>query len=392
MRNSAPIHPLHLELETAIYNAASELTTVTYKQGTTTLGPLTYTYDLAGNRIKTGGTFARSNLPPALTTTNYNANNQQTTFGTTTETYDLNGNLATSTDAGVVTTYTWNARNQLTGISKTGFTASFMYDSFGRRTGKAINGTTTNFVYDRLNPVQEKAGATVNANLLTGLGIDGFFTRTDGVGTRVLLTDALGSTVALGDGTGTLQTQYTYEPFGFVSQTGAASTSSYKFTGREDDGSGLYYYRARYYQPRFQRFISEDPIRFRGGINLYGYVRNNPIKQTDPTGLGPKSFITCSILNGVKSVNDFRRYLALLDENTAMTFDLLIRVQSEISNCPSSDTERLVVLEELRRQLSSQLAQLQSDHAGDISMTGLLQASEAMAAEGFCAMIGILEP
>ncbi len=177
-----------------------------------------------------------------------------------------------------------------------------------------------------------------------------------------------------------------------TTQTGAASTSSYKFTGREDDGSGLMYYRARYYQPRFQRFISEDPIRFRGGINLYGYVRNNPIKQTDPTGLGPKSFITCSILNGVKNVNDFRRYLALLDENTAMTFDLLIRVQSEISNCPSSDTERLVVLEELRRQLSSQLAQLQSDHAGDISMTGLLQASEAMAAEGFCAMIGILGP
>jgi YD repeat-containing protein len=60
-----------------IYNVASELTTVTYKQGTTTLGTLTYTYDAAGNRIKTGGTFARSNLPPALTTTNYNANNQR---------------------------------------------------------------------------------------------------------------------------------------------------------------------------------------------------------------------------------------------------------------------------------------------------------------------------
>ncbi len=83
------------------YNVASELTSLTYKQGATTLGDLTYTYDAAGNRIKTGGTFARSNVPPALTTTNYNANNQQTTFGTTTETYDLNGNLATSTDAGV---------------------------------------------------------------------------------------------------------------------------------------------------------------------------------------------------------------------------------------------------------------------------------------------------
>lgn len=268
------------------YNNASELTSLTYKQGATTLGTLTYTYDAAGNRIKTGGTFARSNIPPALTTTSYNANNQQTVFGTTTETYDLNGNLATSTDTGVTTTYTWNARNQLTGITKTGFTASFTYDSFGRRTGKTINGTTTNFLYDGLNPVQEKDGATVTANLLTGLGIDEFFTRTDGVGARALLPDALGSTIALGDGTGTLQTQYTYEPFGFVSQTGAASMNSYKFTGREDDGSGLVYYRARYYQPRLQRFIAEDPIEFSGGdVNLYAYVQNNPLRRNDPLGL-----------------------------------------------------------------------------------------------------------
>ena len=228
----------------------------------------------------------RMNLPPVSTATNYNANNQQLTFGTTTETYDLNGNLATTTDAGVTTTYTWNARNQLTGISKTGLTASFTYDSFGRRTGRTVNGVVTNYVYDGLNPVQEKNGATVTANLLTGLGIDEFFTRTDGVGVRSLLPDALGSTVALGDGTGTLQTQYTYEPFGVTTQTGLASTNSYKYTGREDDGSGLLYYRARYYQPRFQRFISEDPIGFVGGdVNFYAYVSNTPISERDPSGL-----------------------------------------------------------------------------------------------------------
>ena len=271
---------------TYAYNAASELTTLTYKKGTTTLGTLLYTYDADGNRIKTGGTFARSNLPPALTTVSYNTNNQQLTFGTNTETYDLNGNLATVTDAGVTTTYTWNARNQLTNISNPGFSSSFTYDSFGRRTGKTIQGTTTNFVYDGLNPVQEKAGATVTANLLTGLGIDEFFTRTDGVGVRSLLPDALGSTVALGDGTGTLQTQYTYEPFGYVTQTGQANTNSYKYTGREDDGTGLDYYRARYYHPRLQRFVSEDPIGFGAGdFNIYGYVGNNPLIFIDPTGL-----------------------------------------------------------------------------------------------------------
>ncbi|MCM3901796.1 MAG: RHS repeat-associated core domain-containing protein [Pyrinomonadaceae bacterium] len=271
---------------TYAYNAASELTTLTYKKGATTLGTLTYTYDTMGNRIKTGGTFARSNLPPALTTVSYNANNQQTTFGTNTETYDLNGNLATVTDAGVTTTYAWNARNQLTSISNPGFAASFTYDSFGRRTGRTVQGVVTNYVYDGLNPVQEKAGATVTANLLTGLGIDEFFTRTDGVGVRSLLPDALGSTVALGDGTGTLQTQYTYEPFGYTTQTGQANTNSYKYTGREDDGSGLYYYRARYYHPRVQRFVAEDPIGLlSGSFNYYTYVNGNPLSRIDPLGL-----------------------------------------------------------------------------------------------------------
>ncbi len=292
------------------YNAASELTSLTYKSGATVIGDLTYTYDLAGNRIKTGGSFARSGLPPALTTVSYNANNQQLTFGTNTETYDLNGNLATVTDAGITTTYTWNARNQLTGISNIGFSASFTYDSFGRRTGKTIQGTTTNFVYDGLNPVQEKAGATVTANLLTGLGIDEFFTRTDGVGVRALLPDALGSTVALGDGTGTLQTQYTYEPFGYATQTGLANTNSYKYTGREDDGTGLYYYRARYYHPRLQRFIAEDPMGFDGGdVNLYGYVAQNPVMLTDPRGLSSLDFnrqtgtLTLSDMNGMVVVS-----------------------------------------------------------------------------------------
>jgi RHS repeat-associated protein len=140
-------------------------------------------------------------------------------------------------------------------------------------------------VYDGLNPVQEKNGGTVTANLLTGLGIDEFFTRTDGVGSRALLTDALGSTVALGDNTGTLQTQYTYEPFGYATQTGQANTNSYKYTGREDDGSGLYYYRARYYHPRLQRFISEDPLGIGADdLNFYAYARNTPTILIDPLG------------------------------------------------------------------------------------------------------------
>jgi RHS repeat-associated protein len=60
------------------------------------------------------------------------------------------------------------------------------------------------------------------------------------------------------------------------------------FTGREwDTETGLYSYRARYYDPRVGRFLSEDPVRFAGGINLYAYVENNPVNRTDPKGWWP---------------------------------------------------------------------------------------------------------
>jgi RHS repeat-associated protein len=57
------------------------------------------------------------------------------------------------------------------------------------------------------------------------------------------------------------------------------------FTGREwDPEIALYYYRARYYDSKLGRFLSEDPIGFRGGTNVYVYVVNNPARFTDPSG------------------------------------------------------------------------------------------------------------
>ena len=69
-------------------------------------------------------------------------------------------------------------------------------------------------------------------------------------------------------------------------QVTGTSTNPFQYTGRENDGTGLYYYRARYYSPTLQRFISEDPIGFEGGdVNFYAYVLNNPIRFQDPFGL-----------------------------------------------------------------------------------------------------------
>jgi RHS repeat-associated protein len=213
--------------------------------------------------------------------TTYNADNAQSKFNGTSHSYDANGNLLSNG----ANTYTWDARNYLSGISGAN-NASFVYDAFARRMNKTINGTVTQFLYGRLNPVQELDGANaVTANLLTGLGIDKYFARTDSSGTTAFLTDALGSTVGLVGSGGSIDTGYTYQPFGATTVTGS-NANSYQCTGRENDGTGLYYYRARYYSPTFQRFIGQDPIGFAGGgANLYGYVRESPLNETDPTGL-----------------------------------------------------------------------------------------------------------
>jgi len=184
-------------------------------------------------------------------------------------------------------TYAWDARNHLVGISGPA-SASFVYDPFGRRAAKSVTGATTQFLYDRWNPVQELDGASppnVVANLLTGLRIDEYFSRTDSAGAATILADALGSTLGLTDASGALNTTYTYEPFGNVTISGAANAIPFQFTGRENDGTGLYFYRARYYSPTLQRFIAQDPIELRGGVNLYAAMSDDPIDHSDPLGL-----------------------------------------------------------------------------------------------------------
>jgi len=96
--------------------------------------------------------------------------------------------------------------------------------------------------------VRETTGTTSVATLRT-LGIDEALRRTQGTDTAHFLADGFGSTLALTDATGTPTTSYTYAPFGETASTGTPSANPFQFTGRENDGTGLYYYRARYYDP-----------------------------------------------------------------------------------------------------------------------------------------------
>jgi RHS repeat-associated protein len=274
------------------YDNASRLTGITYKLGGTTLGDLNYDYDAAGRRNAVWGGYARTGLPTAVNSFTYNAANELTKIGNKNTSRDANGSLTSDG----TTTFTWNNRGELASLSKTGLTASFAYDALGRRKSKTVNGTTTNFLDDGPNVVQELSGSTPTANMITGIGFDETFSRTDSSGQKSLLADALESTIGLADTAGTVTTSYTYDPFGNATSSGSASSNTFQYTGRENDGTGLVLLRARYYNPTLQRFMSEDPIQFAGGqVDLYAYVWNNPLTYTDPTG-------TCGVVNFFKSL------------------------------------------------------------------------------------------
>jgi len=89
----------------------------------------------------------------------------------------------------------------------------------------------------------------------------------------------------LTDNAGAVETKYSYDSYGSTTTSGEPSDNPFQYTGRENDGMGLYYYRARYFSPELQRFISEDPIGIGGGINFFAYVGNNPINYRDSLGL-----------------------------------------------------------------------------------------------------------
>jgi RHS repeat-associated protein len=256
---------------------ANQLTSLTYLSGTTTVGALAYTYDAVGRRTGAGGSLANTALPAAVTTAAYDVDNRLTSFGGTSFTYDDNGNM---TGMGT-STYAWDARNRL--VATSDGTGAFAYDAYDRRVSQTVAGNVTTYLYDSDNAVN------VNGDfMLNGLRADEEIARIAPTGTSTsFLKDALGSTVALSDGSGATTASYSYEPYGVTTKAGSDSTP-FQFTGRENDSAtGLYYYRARYYSARLGRFISEDPLGISAGANVYEYAHDDPVKLRDPSGLDP---------------------------------------------------------------------------------------------------------
>jgi RHS repeat-associated protein len=131
------------------------------------------------------------------------------------------------------------------------------------------------------------ASGNVSHRYLYGGSIDEVLSDDNSTGINWSLADLLGTVDLIVDDQGAVIDRVTFDSFGNkVSESAPDKAFRFGFTGRElDPETGLYYYRARYYDPLVGRFISVDSIGFQAGdTNLYRYVFNSPTLATDPTG------------------------------------------------------------------------------------------------------------
>ncbi|MBI1882931.1 MAG: hypothetical protein HYS08_01830 [Chlamydiae bacterium] len=241
------------------YDAISEITQAKYSSGI----QQDYTYDAVQNRTL---------LTQGSANTSYTLNNLNqitsslTGSTTTTYTWDTRANLNKKVTGTNTTTYTHNKLNQLTKITQTGKSAvSATYDPLGRRITKTVGATTTKFSWDgdQLIEVRNSAG-TVQRKFIYGVGIDEPLVLKSGSIRYYYTTDGLGSISELTNSSGSKIESYRYDIYGkptVYNSSGTVITKSsynnpYSFTGREyDSETGLYYYRARTYDPALGRFV-----------------------------------------------------------------------------------------------------------------------------------------
>jgi RHS repeat-associated protein len=253
------------------YDNLDRLTSVT----NSTNGNESYSFDAVGNRTSSHKSASYS----------YQPFNRLTNTATGSYNYDANGNLTVKFENGKRWIFIWDYENRLSVASDRKVRIRYVYDALGRRVARYSGAKgATKFTYDGQDVLLDDDRESAITKYLNGLGIDNKLRQANGTNVQYFLTDNLGSTNALTDASGAIQSQTNYDAFG--NQTGVIGTR-YGFTGRErDEQTGLMFYRARWYSSELGRFISEDPIGFAGGdVNLYGYVKNSSINLIDPTGL-----------------------------------------------------------------------------------------------------------
>jgi RHS repeat-associated protein len=250
-----------------------------------------YSYDDNGNRVNDGYEVSE--------------NNQLLSDGKFNYSYDKEGNRVSRVEiaTGELTKYEWDYRNRLVGVFTKDSSGNvvernqYTYDVFDNRIAKSVDADGAgsavakeeHFVYDGDEIALTFDGeGNQTERFLHGTQIDQVLAQENDNG-EVLwaLTDNQGSVRMLLDNNGDVVNNITYDAFGNITlETNPEVNFRFSYTGREyDPETGLYNYRARYYDPGVGRFISEDPISFEAGdSNLSRYVNNSPLNYIDPSG------------------------------------------------------------------------------------------------------------
>ncbi len=241
---------------------------------------------------------------PTTQTRTHNWVHELTQSGSNSLAYaDQKGNLTTDANGQV---YAWDFNNRMQTATVSGGAAStYAYDALGRRVSKSVgSATATVYVSDGNQEIAEYplsgAAASPQMKYVYGQYIDEPVMMVNSSGTFYYHQNNLYSVAALTAASdGSLKECYAYTPYGtptVFSYSGGtltditASPSSwlgnpFLFTGRRyDTETGLQYSRARYYSSALGRFLSRDPIDFRGGVNLYEYAGDDPLARVDPRG------------------------------------------------------------------------------------------------------------
>jgi RHS repeat-associated protein len=218
--------------------------------------------------------------------------------------WDSNGNL---TNDGT-RSFAYDAESRLvTNWVASAWKSEFVYDGLGRRRverdygwqgGQWVRTNETRYIYDGYLAIQERdsnnvarvtytRGLDLSCSLQGAGGIGGLLARTDGSGSTFYHADGAGNITGLMDGQQNMAARYLYGPFGRLTGKWGpiADANTMQFSSmpvHRQSGLSLYPFRA--YDPSLQRWLNRDPIGEAGGINLYAYVRNNPLSYVDPYG------------------------------------------------------------------------------------------------------------
>ena len=280
------------------YDDASRLIGITeQKIGGPVICSYSYDIDGVGNHKSVTATEPLTGTfqPKDLSYTHDKAN-RLLSAGDISFTYDYNGNRKTSTDAGG-TTYTWDYENMLTQISETDpvKTVQYKYDGLNNRIAKIQGSNETRYVLDIGGDmsrvlVETDENGKITAYYVYGIGLISRITPEPENVRNFYHYNHRGDTIALTDASGNVTDSYAYDEYGKLLNSTGTKDNPFKFVGRfgvMDEGDNLYFMRARFYDAEVGRFLSEDPIGFKGGDwNLYAYVGGNPLIGVDPLGFG----------------------------------------------------------------------------------------------------------